>query len=117
MNPQQKQSKFKMYLWGILVISFTGVLAAMAVNKRNRTKEPVEVEGPLPVIYALPDFSLTERSGKTITKASLAGQIWIADFIFTSCPSTCPKMTKAMYNLQGEFSDRDDMRLVSITVD
>jgi cytochrome oxidase Cu insertion factor (SCO1/SenC/PrrC family) len=51
----------------------------------------------------VPSFSLTERSGKTITNADLAGKIWIADFIFTTCPAPCPIISANMTKLQTEL--------------
>src|SRR5262245_60027759 len=36
-------------------------------------------------LYPLPDFSLTERSGKPIHKSDLAGKVWVAAFVFTRC--------------------------------
>ena len=63
----------------------------------------------------VPEFSLTESGGKTVTLADLHGKVWIADFIFTSCAGTCPLMTGRMRKLQDTLPA--DIRLVSITVD
>jgi len=65
----------------------------------------------------VPDFSLTERSGESVTLAQLRGKIWIADFIYTSCTDTCPLQTAMMARLQAEFIPRTSIRLVSVTVD
>lgn len=66
---------------------------------------------------AVPDFALTERSGKPITLASLSGKIWIADFIYTTCNDTCPLQSAEMARLQTELADVNHLRLVSISVD
>lgn len=66
---------------------------------------------------AVPEFSLTERSGKSVGLTALRGKIWIADFIYTSCTDTCPLQTAAMAKLQEQWSDRPELRLVSFTVD
>ena len=65
----------------------------------------------------VPEFSLTERSGKNIDLAALRGKIWIADFIYTNCTDTCPLQTAAMAKLQEQWRDRTELRLVSFTVD
>ena len=65
----------------------------------------------------VPEFSLTERSGKTITLAGLRGNVWIADFIYTSCTDTCPLQSAEMEKLQEHWSSRGDLRLVSFSVD
>lgn len=65
----------------------------------------------------VPEFSLTERSGKNIGLAALRGKIWIADFIYTSCTDTCPLQTAEMAKLQERWSDRPEIRFVSFSVD
>jgi len=69
----------------------------------------------MPTYFAVPDFSLTERSGKTITLRDLAGKVWVADFIFTNCGGTCPVMTEKMRTLQDVLPS--GITLVSFTVD
>lgn len=66
---------------------------------------------------AVPDFSLTERSGENVSLARLRGKIWIADFIYTSCTDTCPLQTGMMAKLQEEYSSKANVQLVSLTVD
>src|SRR5262249_1215461 len=65
--------------------------------------------------YSLPDFSLTDQSGMTVTLANLKGKVWVADFIFTNCGGTCPMMTEKMRRLQQDLPR--EIRMVSITVD
>lgn len=72
-----------------------------------------EDEAPLPV----GDFSLTERSGRTVTRDDLRGKVWVASFIFTRCGSDCPKVTTSMARLQKELAGRKDVLLVSFSVD
>ena len=48
----------------------------------------------------LGSFRLTERSGETVTEADLADEVWIAAFIFTRCPASCPRITAAMDGFQ-----------------
>lgn len=68
-----------------------------------------------PVYGRVPEFSLTDSNGKTVTMADLRGKVWIADFIFTSCAGTCPLMTGRMRKLQDTLPA--EIRLISITVD
>jgi protein SCO1/2 len=68
--------------------------------------------------YALvPPFSLTERSGKTITNHDLEGKIYVADFIFTTCPGPCPIISANMAKLQQKLAGDSRVQLVSFTVD
>ena len=66
---------------------------------------------------AVPPFSLTERNGKTITNHDLDGKIWVADFIFTTCPGPCPLISASMARLQSKLAGDPRVQLVSFTVD
>lgn len=70
-----------------------------------------------PVINDLPVFSLTERSGEEVTKSSLAGRPFVADFIFTRCSLVCPRLTARMKELERALPPASRARLLSITVD
>jgi protein SCO1/2 len=71
----------------------------------------------LPVIRAVPEFSLTDQEGRTVTNADLRGKIWIADFIFTRCAGPCPLMTARMLEMQKALVKTPEVKLVSVTVD
>ncbi len=62
------------------------------------------------------DFTLTERSGRTVTREDLQGRPWLACFIFTRCAATCAKVTASMAELSQVLKETD-VQLVSITVD
>jgi cytochrome oxidase Cu insertion factor (SCO1/SenC/PrrC family) len=66
-------------------------------------------------LSTLPDFSLVERDGSTVTLATLRGAPWIADFIFTHCALYCPRLTARMKKLRADLPA--GVRTVSITVD
>ncbi|MBY0524945.1 MAG: SCO family protein [Gemmataceae bacterium] len=72
---------------------------------------PSSTEEPLLV----PDFKLTERSGKDVSKADLDGKVWIAACIFTRCTTSCPQVSGVMARLQKELSA--DVTLVSFSAD
>lgn len=71
----------------------------------------------LPVIRAVPEFSLTDQNGQTVTNADLRSKVWIADFIFTRCAGPCPLMTARMLEMQKALVKTPDVKLVSVTVD
>lgn len=66
--------------------------------------------------FELGPFRLVERSGRVVTEADLAGRVWIASFIFTHCPLSCPRITTVMKGLQDRLAG-SDIRLVSLSVD
>ena len=69
----------------------------------------------IPTYSAVPDFSLTERSNRPITRADLNGKVWVADFIFTQCGGICPTMSSNMEKLQERLPK--EVMLISFSVD
>jgi protein SCO1/2 len=49
--------------------------------------------GHLSAIAPAAAFELTERGGRTLTNADLAGKVWVGSFIFTRCGGPCPMMS------------------------
>src|ERR1700761_3156039 len=82
--------------------------------------EPIEMLAPAPTpqtlqkYWTLPAFSLTERSGQSVGLSDLAGKVWVADFIYTTCPGPCPILTSHLGDLQKSVGGEPDVRLVSI---
>ena len=114
------------------VIGLVAMLVAMsAISKeRNRVTQEVSMGGHqvalIPVgsqqvlsdsLGTVADFELTNQSGQVMKRSDLNGKIWVVDFIFTSCESICPTMTKNLVTVQEAFSDSEDVRFVSISVD
>jgi protein SCO1 len=71
----------------------------------------------LPVYYDVPAFDLVAQDGQPFHSAVLAGKIWVADFIYTTCPGPCPRMTSQMHEVQDAIVKMPDVKLVSFTVD
>jgi protein SCO1/2 len=65
---------------------------------------------------AVPAFQLVNQNGQAFGSAQLAGKIWIADFIYTTCPGPCPMISSRMSELQKPF-EKSDVHLVSFSVD
>ncbi|WP_203287560.1 SCO family protein [Metabacillus sp. cB07] len=69
--------------------------------------------------YEIEDFSYTNQDGEKVGLSDLKGEVWVANFIFTSCDTVCPPMTAHMTELQKQLKAEglDDVRLVSFSVD
>jgi protein SCO1/2 len=110
-----EQKKVRYLLWASLAAVMAWVLFAAVGSRLGGLREaPVEA---LDHFGSVPDFSLTERSGRPIRLADLRGKIVLVNFIYTSCRDTCPLQSAEMARLQGELRELDDLRLVSISVD
>lgn len=114
--------KGKGAIFGWLVV-FGGAVALVAwlwidAVRAGKHEHDHRDDPPLPALATVPDFALEDRSGRAIEAGrDLRGRVWVADFIFTSCAGTCPRLTGRMLELQRAHGARDDFRLVSITVD
>ena len=64
----------------------------------------------------VPAFELVNQNGQPFGSAQLAGKIWIADFIYTTCPGPCPMISSRMSELQKPL-EKSDVHLVSFSVD
>ena len=65
---------------------------------------------------SVPRFELVNQNGQAFGSAQLTGKIWIADFIYTSCPGPCPMISMRMGELQKPL-EKTDVHLVSFSVD
>jgi len=98
------------WLVALLVALFALVPLAIALAPRA----PKEPELKLP----LPAFELVSERGARFGAADLRGKVYVADFVFTTCPTVCPKLTRTMADIQRRTSDLGDaLHLVTFSVD
>lgn len=98
---------------GRLLVAVALLLAAAALGALRR---PPAAPPPL----VLPPFALTERSGASVSDVDLRGRVWVAGFVFTRCPTVCPRLAQVMAGLQAPLRalpGGDEARLVAISVD
>jgi cytochrome oxidase Cu insertion factor (SCO1/SenC/PrrC family) len=94
-----------------------GLLFLPACKSSSTTNSSADAPRADGISYPLADFTLTERSGKRISRDDLKGKVWIASFVFTRCTGPCPSVTSMMARLQAALADEKDVRLVTFTVD
>ncbi|WP_018921530.1 SCO family protein [Salsuginibacillus kocurii] len=64
------------------------------------------------------DFSFTDEQGDEMGLEDLEGSYWLANMVFTRCPSVCNLMSPNMSSLQAELEEEDTaVEMVSFTVD
>lgn len=93
----------------ILVSVATGVVL---IEMRPARAHPV-----IPTYGQVPAFVLQDQSGQPISRDTLLGKLWIADFIFTRCAGQCPMMSAQMARLAAALRPYRSVKLVSFTVD
>lgn len=104
------RSRRKPWLWIVALLVLVALFAARMLLAQRLSMPPVLVE--------LPSYTLTNEQGQTFGAANLRGKTYIANFVFTSCPSVCPRLTKRMVDVQERTKDLGDaLHLVTFTVD
>jgi cytochrome oxidase Cu insertion factor (SCO1/SenC/PrrC family) len=98
------------------------VFLMLALNHREKTPHVPVPSGDAVALAPdhsrqLVDFSLTDRSGRTVTRSDLAGKFVVVDFLFTSCSLTCPVVNGHMAEIQKLTAGQPDVELLSLTVD
>lgn len=73
---------------------------------------------PLPSFGKLGAFSLTDQRGRSFSSNTLQGRPWLAAFMFTRCPTVCPRITALMKAVQAGARARSlPLQLVSFSID
>jgi len=114
-------------VWGSLGLTMAAIVAAFIVQKARDARQPADLiqstdapsrpGGPLPVLFHVPDFALTNQTSRTVTRSDLRGQAWLADIIFTRCAGPCPDMTRRMADLQAAIPTNQPVTFVTLTTD
>src|SRR2546425_272976 len=92
------------YLWVVFVVIVACALAAIIqfwLRKNSRLR-------------GVPDFKVVERSGKPFARRDLLGDVWIADFVFARCPTACPAMNSAIFELRRKLPE---VKILTFSVD
>ena len=110
-------------LLGLLVaLIATNILIRSRGDKDKHTpsqqpviKDNAATPGSLPVISTVEPFALTNQHNAVITHAQLLGKPWLADIIFTRCPTICPVLTQTMNRLRPKLPA--ELNYVTLTTD
>lgn len=107
-----------------LAASVGGLALAVTLGVMARSIRP---RPPLPVLGHVPSFRLVDEKDAPFTSEAMLGHVSVVDFIFTRCPSACPRLTATMARLESRLQQSGssgqswptarDVRLVSISVD
>jgi len=77
-----------------------------------------ELPAPLPTYGIVPDFKLKNEFNESFGSTELKGKFYIANFMFTSCPSTCPALMEKMDQVQKRIRGLGTKaQIVTFTVD
>lgn len=99
-------------VWGSIGLTIAAIVVAFILTEVRRDHTPAP-----PVLFEVPSFTLTNQAGVPFDTASLRGNVWLADIVFTRCPGPCARMTRRMAELQAAFPASAPVRFVTLTTD
>lgn len=77
-----------------------------------------ELPPDLPVISHVPEFELISENGQRFGSKNLSGKIYLANFVFSRCPTICPKMLGELEKVQKRIRGTGQkVNIVTFTVD
>lgn len=105
---------------GVLALLTLGLMVFVRFSRPSKL-ERAEAIAHAPVksfepLFPAPGFGYLDQHGSTVTTQALAGKVWVANFIFTTCRTICPLLSARMVQLQRALADVD-VRFVSFSVD
>lgn len=98
-------------LFWVLFCSLSLVIPVLKTINRELPPE-------LPVLFEVPEFNFTNQYGKPFGSNDLKGRIYLANFLFTTCPTTCPALVNQLKVVQKRVRGLGQkVAIVSFTVD
>lgn len=117
------KSRKQVYTWFVVLVIAFPVIAFQIVRSLESNKKDLPYYGPdyVPTernqARRINPFVFTNQDGEQLDGKFTEGKVWVACYFFTACPTICPKMISGMGDVQKEFSNEEDLRLLSFTVD
>ena len=103
-------------LAGLLITA--SVTTISIVHRRQEAAQAKEILTPAATkLLQTPQRTLTDRTGRTVTRADFDGKFLVVNFVFTGCSLSCLAVNHRMAEIQRSVAAHDDVRLVSLTVD
>ncbi len=78
--------------------------------------EPI-VKGNSTSYPVIADFSFINQDNQIVNKVTFNNKIYVANFIFLSCPTICPKMTTEMLKVYNAFKNEKKIAFLSHSID
>lgn len=109
----------KLFFIGLLL------LTACAAEKDS---EPLPVLGPMELVQAsdgsidtlfapYPWFAFEDQQGLVVNPDSLAGQVLLVDFFFSTCPTICKDLLSSLQQVYAAHGNNPGLRILSHSVD
>jgi protein SCO1/2 len=105
-------------VWSACKFNSTHSKTLPIYGNRQPVTKTVDGKTVTDTIYnTIAKFKTVNQYGDSISNKSLDGDIYVADFFFTTCPSICPIMHRNMLSVYNEFKGKGDLKIISYTID
>jgi cytochrome oxidase Cu insertion factor (SCO1/SenC/PrrC family) len=109
------------FLGALLLVSGAGMICLGLRGSQPDTADSTteidkEFGGKRVIGSKITEFTLTDQEGKPFSSKQLAGKVWVANFFFASCRTTCTEQNRRIRILQSDYA-KQGLEAVSITCD
>ncbi len=95
-------------------VAFVGLIFALPIARALTGGAPRQPRA----FGRIPEFQLVAQDGKPFGSEDLRGKVWVANFVFTRCPTICPSFMERMAQVRHRTRNVADVfHLVTFTVD
>lgn len=108
--------KYKGLLAIIILILPTAIYVFLTYGKHNFAHLPYVGPQTDSTYHSIPDFAFVNQFNDTISQSDYEGNIYLANFVFTTCPTICPVMTYNMRRVQQKMAQYPNFKILSHTV-
>lgn len=99
--------------YGFIAVLAVSMIALLVFWQPSKPAAHLEPNPP----RHLEAFTLTDQTGRTVTRADVAGKFLIVNFVHTGCSISCLQVNQRMAEVQRLTRGQEDVRLLSLTVD
>jgi len=104
----------------IIVLNFLVAFLAFSCSQEKKLPflGPKQVNAKGDTVYhQIPTFRFLNQDSVFVSEKDVEGKVYVADFFFTTCPTICPKMKTQMLRIYERYKDRDEVRIISHSID
>ena len=104
----------------IIVLNFLVALLAFSCSQEKKLPflGPKQLNAKGDTVYhQIPSFRFLNQDSVFVSEKDVEGKVYVADFFFTTCPTICPKMKTQMLRIYERYKDRDEVRIISHSID
>jgi protein SCO1/2 len=102
---------------------FSIVVCCLWLGSCTVAEKPLPIFGEREVVngdtlyHTIKDFQFVNQDSVPLTKETVKGKIYVADFFFTTCRTICPIMKSQMVRVNDAIKDMPDVLIISHSID